>query len=76
MREEWTVIVYKLKRMMLVIWIHQRKLKKVSGPLVINFQVPVKALAADNGITDDLKARKSSVEKEQNFLEAEDLVVS
>ena len=48
----------------------------VSGPKVINFEVSVKALAADNGKTDDLKARKSLVEKEQSYLEAEDLVAS
>ena len=48
----------------------------VSGPIVINFEVSVKALAADNGETDDLKARKSLVEKEQSYLEAEDLLES
>ena len=32
---------------------------KVSGPAGINFEAPVKALAPDDGKTDDLKARKS-----------------
>ena len=51
---------------MSVIWIGQMKLKKVSGPTVINCEVPVNALTADNGETDDLKARRTLVEKEQN----------